>query len=123
MTKTCINCGRDISEGQFDTYQGFCNNCLQSELKQMVRSDTLPYTSCRYCAKPAAITCSICGKPLCSSHIMVQKNDPNPYHGRCRDCVPRRTYSRSSGGTRISIKGIVYCIILIVVIISVIVGS
>ena len=121
MTKTCINCGREISEEQHDNYQGFCTQCLQAEFRRMGRNDELPYTTCRYCSNPAMVTCSICGKPLCASHIMVHKNDPNPAHGRCRDCVPRRTYVRTSSGN--SDARTIYCVCKIVVLIIILIGT
>ena len=117
--RSCKDCGAYISEEEYDTYQGYCVSCLQKVAKQMATTDrpsSIPYTTCNYCSNSAVIKCSVCGKPLCPSHIMVRKTNPDPRFGKCRDCA-HQTYQtqRSDASTVRCILRIILLIIILVV--------
>ena len=121
--RSCKECGAYISDEDFDVYHGYCVNCLQTIAKQMAITDrpsSPPLVTCSYCSNTAVIKCTVCGKPLCQTHIMVRKSNPDPRFGRCRDCAKQiMTTQQSSGMSSRSICSIVVIVLKIILLIIV----
>ena len=92
--RICEKCGKTISDEDYDKYQGFCTDCLYSEVSRA--SSALPTMNCSYCGKPALVKCAICGKLVCGEHARMRKGDTNPSHARCIGCVPQSTYRNNT---------------------------
>ena len=112
----CLNCGKPISDRQADNYMGFCENCLQNEMQQTIRTEAVnrgvPLCQMTSCSGIAVAKCGNCGKNICAGHGMSNKTGTVI---RCHTCGERQNNGRMAWR-------IIRIILSVVILIGVLIG-
>lgn len=113
----CLNCGKAITEEQYDTYRGFCVNCLQNQMQQTIWTEAenrgVPICQMDSCRNLAVIKCGNCGKSICARHAMTNKTGSIV---RCKTCGERQNNGRIAWR-------IIRVVLSVVILVAILIGA
>ena len=95
--KNCVSCGLEISDEQFDNFEGMCSECIRAKKYGTSTGEKTKIEKCHYCDRAATNRCEDCGKSICGWHqhqresIFTRNSIFSSIGTRCPNCDDKYT--------------------------------